>query len=501
MSQIPKQDISWSWIARMAWRDSRKNRSRLLLFISSIILGIAALVSIFSLGETLRREIDLQAASLIGADLVLSTNRAPEPAVLKLVDSLGGQRSSQRSFTSMALFPKSGGTRLVQVNALEGDYPYYGRLESVPANAGILFRKKHAALVDKSLMLQFSLQPGDTLKLGNRYFPIEGSLVSAPGQTGLSAAVAPTIYIPLEDLATTGLEQKGSRISYAWYYRFNDNRDMAKMSQALETRLDRQGVNINTVESQKESSARSFRDVTRFLSLVGFIALLLGCIGVASAIHIYVREKIQTIAILRCLGASARQAFLVYLLQILVIGLLGSVIGALLGTLIEQFLPLLLKDLLPVDVHPVVSWKAILQGIGMGMAISLLFALVPLLSIRKISPLNTLRSTDDAQSVRDPLTWLVYAAILGFIYLFTGMQLGDWQGAIWFTVGVVMAFLILSALARALMWAVRKFFPENWAYVWRQGLSNLYRPHNQTAILILSIGLGTALICTVIFIQ
>ncbi|MCU0382051.1 MAG: ABC transporter permease [Chitinophagaceae bacterium] len=501
MSQIPKQSLSWSWITRMAWRDSRKNRSRLLLFISSIILGIAALVSIFSLGETLRREIDLQAASLIGADLVLTTNRAPAPMVEKLVDSLGGRRSNQKSFTSMALFPRNGGTRLVQVRALDGEFPYYGKLESTPDNAGMLFRKKHAALVDKSLMLQFNLKAGDTVKLGTLFFPIEGSLVSAPGQTGLSSAVAPVIYIPLEDLPATGLEQKGSRITFAWFYKFDDKRDMAKLSQYLEDRLDRENMDINTVESQKESSARSFRDVTRFLSLVGFIALLLGCIGVASAIHIYVREKIQAIAILRCLGASARQAFLIYLLQILVIGLLGSLIGALLGTIIQQFLPILLKDLLPVEVHAEISWKAVLQGIGMGLVISLLFALVPLLSIRKISPLNTLRTAEDVKAGRDPLTWLVYAGILGFIYLFTGMQLGDWQASIWFTLGVILAFLLLSALARLLMWAVRKFFPENWAYVWRQGLSNLYRPHNQTAILILSIGLGTALICTVIFIQ
>jgi putative ABC transport system permease protein len=350
-------------------------------------------------------------------------------------------------------------------------------------------------------MLQFGLQKGDTVKLGNLLFSIEGSLVSAPGQTGLSSAVAPVIYIPLEDLPATGLEQKGSRISYDWFFQFTDKRDMKKLGDALDERLDREGMDVNTVEKQKERSARSFRDMTRFLSLVGFIALLLGCIGVASAINIYVREKIQTIAILRCMGTSARQAFLIFLVQILAIGLIGSLIGATLGTLIQQFLPVLLKDLLPVDVHPQVSWSAIAQGLGMGLAISLLFALVPLLSIRKISPLNTLRTVDNVKAGRDQLTWLVYLLILGFIYFFTGLQLDDWIGAAWFTVGIILAFLLLSALARALMWGVRKFFPEGWAYVWRQGLSNLYRPHNQTATLILSIGLGTALICTVIFIQ
>jgi putative ABC transport system permease protein len=498
MSDLPSQI---RWILTMALRDSRKNRSRLVLFISSIILGIAALVSIFSLGETLRRELDLQAASLIGADMEISANKAPAEEILKRIDSLPGERSNQRSFSSMALFPKNGGTRLVQVRALDGAFPFYGQLESIPKEAGIRFREHHAALVDKTLMLQFNLRAGDTVKLGNLYFPIEGSLESAPGQTGLSSAVAPIIYIPLGQLEATGLEQKGSRISYSYFFKFPEKLNVEELERRLEKPLDAAGMDIDTVASQKESTARSFADVTRFLSLVGFIALLLGCIGVASAIHIYVREKVQSIAILRCLGASARQAFLIYLTQMVAIGLLGAIIGALLGTLIQQFLPLLLKDLLPVDVHPLVSWKAIGQGILLGLLISLLFALAPLLSIRNISPLNTLRSTGSSKLTRDPYTWLVYALILGFIYVFTALQLKSWTGAIGFTLGVVLAFLLLMGLALALMWAVRRFFPDRWPYVWRQGLSNLYRPHNQTATLILSIGLGTALICTILFIQ
>src|SRR3954466_4759023 len=119
-----------SWILLMAWRDSRRNRSRLLLFVSSIILGIAALVAIYSLSDNMRADIDKQAATLIGADLEISGSKPPTHTIQKLIDSLGDERSAERTFASMVYFIKNGGTRLVQVRALKGAYPYYGNLQT-----------------------------------------------------------------------------------------------------------------------------------------------------------------------------------------------------------------------------------------------------------------------------------------------------------------------------------------------------------------------------------
>jgi putative ABC transport system permease protein len=497
-----KTGLNWNWLVQMAWRDSRRNRSRLLLFISSIILGIAALVAIYSLGDNLRKEIDDQAATLIGADLEFSTGKPYSPEIKKLIDSLGDRRSEERRFSSMVYFPKNGGTRLIEVRALGNDFPYYGGLDTEPSVAGKNFRTGKLALVDQSLMLQFDGKVGDSIKVGNLHFQIAGTLMGAPGQTGINAAVAPVVYIPIQYLPQTGLEQKGSRINYRYYFKWDAPVNMNKVVDNIKDRLRLEGINYDTIETQKEDTARSFRDLTTFLSLVGFIALLLGCIGVASAIHIYVREKINTIAVLRCLGATAKQAFLIYLIQILSIGLLGSIVGAALGTIIQQFLPIVLKEFLPLNISASVSWPAVLQGIILGVIIALLFALLPLVSIRKISPLNTLRiSFQQTSLVRDPIKWLVYTLILLFIVSFTYLQLGEWTEAIVFTVGIIIAFLILSGIAALLMWTVRKFFPSSWSYLWRQGLANLYRPNNQTGILIVSIGLGTALICTLFFIQ
>lgn len=496
-----KQPINFKWLAVMAWRDSRRNRNRLLLFVSSIILGIAALVAIFSLSNNLKQEIDNQAASLLGADLEISDNKPFSPTIQKLIDSLGDRRSEERRFTSMVYFPKNGGSRLIEARALGGDFPYYGKLETTPATAGKQFRNGQQALVDQTLMLQYDVKPGDSVRVGNTSFIIAGSLEGAPGQSGLSASVAPVVYIPLSYLEQTGLEQKGSRINYRYYFKYDKPVNMQKLMQQLEPVLDAEDVNYDTTETQKEDTARSFRDVTRYLTLIGFVALLLGCIGVASAIHIYVREKINTIAVLRCLGASASQAFLIYLLQITAIGMIGSVLGAALGTIIQQFLPIILKDLLPIEMNTPVSWLAIGQGILSGLIISLLFALLPLVSIRKISPLNTLRISFQPSLMKDPLKWLIYSLILIFIFGFTLIHTRSWQSALAFTFGITIAFLILSAIASLLIWSARKFFPARASYLWRQGFSNLFRPNNQTTVLIVSIGLGTALVCTLFFVQ
>jgi putative ABC transport system permease protein len=494
--------INLPWLVRMAWRDSRKSRSRLFLFISSIILGIAALVAIYSLGNNLNDEVNNQAATLLGADLEISANQAATPVVRNLIDSLGTGRSEERSFASMVLFTKNNGTRLVQVRALQGGFPYYGSLETLPGSAGISFRGRQEALVDETLMLQYGANTGDSIQVGSMTFAIAGKLLNAPGQTGFSSSIAPIVYIPLQYLSQTGLMQKGSRISYHYYFKFDSKTDVQKVMDDLKPRLEENDLNYETVEQQKEDTGRSFSDLTRFLSLVGFIALLLGCTGVASAVHVYVKEKVNSIAVLRCLGVKASHAFIIYLIQIIVIGFIGSLIGATLGIIIQQFLPLIIKDFLPVHITTFISWSAVFQGLALGIIISVLFALLPLLSIRKISPLNALRvSYEQAGSKRDAWKWIIYFLIAIFVYGFTLVQMNNWRQALSFTGGIAGALLILAGIARLLTAAVRRFFPSPWSYLWRQGLANLYRPNNQTTILITSIGLGTALICTLFFVQ
>lgn len=486
----------------MAWRDSRRNRSRLALFISSIILGIAALVATFSFSYNLQRDVNDQAKTMVGADLVVEASGAVSPQIQPLLDSIGRDRSKERSFASMIYFVRSKATRLIQVRALEGNYPYYGSLETTPAAAARTFRTGRYALVDKTLMLQYGAKVGDSVRIGTLGFAISGTLNKAPGRNEISLTVAPPVYIPLRYLAESGLLQKGSRVSTLYYYKMDSLSSAEQVLTAIEPRLQKAGLEYETVETRKKRTGRSFDDFSQFLTLIGFIALLLGSIGVASAIHIYIREKIGPIAILRCLGVKAWQAFVIYLIQILGIGLVGSVAGAALGTLIQQLLPLVLKDFLPFQATVSLSWKAVFQGVLLGLTISMLFALLPLVSVRKISPLNTLRLSYEATSMLgDPLKWLLYLLLLTSILAFSGWQMHSLTKALVFTGSVLLALGLLAAAARTMMWLTRKFFPFSWNYLLRQGFANLYRPNNQTVVLIITIGLGVAFIGTLYFVQ
>jgi putative ABC transport system permease protein len=491
----------FGWILKMAFRDIRKNISRLLLFVSSIVVGIAALVAISSFGENLTQDIDNQAKELLGADLVLENNQPV--GVHQQLDSLAIELAAEVNFASMVAFPQTGASRLTQVRALEGDFPFYGKLETIPVAGELSFRQGgKKALVQKALLAQFNAQVGDFIKVGNVDFEVVGELQSVPGQTGITATVAPTVYIPMEYLTETGLVQYGSRVNYNRYFLFDENVDVEALIKPFEEQWEIDRVDADTVEDRKRSTGRSFSNLSNFLSLVAFIALLLGCVGVASAVNVFVKEKLASVAVLRCLGVSSRDVLLIYLFEIILMGLVGAVIGSVFGTALQFVLPLVFEDFLPVEVTVGVSWVSVLFGVSTGLFVSILFALLPLLKVRNVSPMATLRpETADTTLMKDPLRWLVVAGILGFVWGFSFYLLRDWRLAFGFTGFVVVSFGLLWGVGQLIMWSVRRFLPIGFSYPLRQSLANLYRPNNQTVSLIATIGLGTAMISTLFFLQ
>jgi putative ABC transport system permease protein len=490
----------FGWIIKMALRDVRKNLSRLLLFVSSIVVGIAALVAISSFGENLTKDIDNQAQELLGADLVLENNK---PIGAQQVDSMAIKIAAEINFASMVAFPSSGDSRLTQVRALEGDFPFYGKLETIPADAASDFRSGgKKALVEKTLMAQFNAEVGDSIKVGAVTFQIVGELQKVPGQTGITATVAPAVYIPMAYLQETGLVQLGSRVKYNSYLQFEPGTDVEALIKPYEEQWEIDRLDADTVEDRKRSTGRSFANLSNFLSLVAFIALLLGCVGVASAVNVFVKEKLASVAVLRCLGVASLDVLLIYLVEIMVMGLVGALIGAGLGTVLQYVLPAVFSDFLPVEVNVGVSWLSVGFGIITGLFVSILFALLPLLKVRNVSPMATLRpETTDSTLMKDPLRWLVIGGILLFIWGFSFYLLKDWKLSLGFTGFVLGAFGTLWGVGQFIMWAVRKFLPISLEYTMRQALANLYRPNNQTISLIATIGLGTAMIATLFFLQ
>lgn len=497
-----KANFSFLW--RMALRDSRRSRSRLFLFISSIVVGIAALVAINSFSDNLKSDIEDQAKELLGADLELSSDN-PD-FTYGLLDTLKYEVSYENSFASMVFFPKNQQSRLVDVRTLSGDFPYYGKIETIPATAADSFRDgSRKALVDQSVMIQYDIEVGDSIRVGLVNFKVEGAMVSSPSQSLGATLVAPLVYIPMAFQEDTELIKRGSRVNYRRFYKFIDppsNFDIDAQIRLDSDSLRLKDIGSETVEERKAETGETFSDLSNFLNLVAFVALLLGCVGVASSVHIYIKEKIKSVAILRCLGASRKQTFLIFLLQIGGIGLIGAVLGAFFGTLVQTVLPTVFADFLPVEVNFAISWPSIITGIITGLMITLLFAMIPLLGIRNASPLITLRGMgNDRKMSKDKLIWLIYGLILLFIIGFAFVQTGNLQDSLVFTTFIGLAFAFLTGIAYFFMWGVKKFFPSQASFLWRQSLANLYRPNNQTLVLIASIGLGTALITTLYFIQ
>ena len=482
----------WTW--RMAWRDSRRSRKQLALFSCSIVLGIAALAAIGSLNRNLGQAVEEQTKALLGADLVINSRDAFTPEEDRWLQGLGGEQSREVSFSSMIFFTRTEGTRLVQVRALSGNFPYYGKLETEPAGAAAEFRRGGGALVEDTLLQQFDAKVGDELRVGKLSARIVGRLEKVPGETVALSTVAPRVYISLDDLARTGLLQEASLARYRAYFKLGPEVDVPKLIERIQPELDKFHLSHDTVEQRRRELGRSLDNLYHFLNLVGFIALLLGGVGVASAIHVHVKQKLGTVAVLRCLGGSIAQTFAVYLAQGMALGLFGALLGGALGMAIQTALPGVLADFIPftVQFHP--AWLAVGRAMAIGFVVCLLFTLLPLLTVRRVSPLAALRvSFEPARSRPDPLRWLVGACLAAGIIGFALMQTRNWRIGLGFAIGLGVVFVILAATAKALVSATRRFVPARLPFTVRQGVANLHRPNNRTLLLLLSLGLGTFL--------
>ncbi len=490
-------NLNFNWLLKMAWRDGKASLSRLMLFMASIILGIAAVVSIQLFSDNLKDNIKKQSKSLMGADFIIDSRQKPSEKVQKIIDSLGAN-ASEVNFVSMAAFPKNEGTKLVKVRALEGTFPFYGDLTTVPANAGKNYQELGGALVDATLLLQYNLNPGDSIKLGKVTFPIIGALKSIPGSTAISSSVAPQVLIPFRFLEQTELLQLGSRKEYQYFFK-NITIDLEALDAKIDPILDAENADLDTHTSTSERLGRRYDNVGRFLNLVAFIALLLGCIGIASSVHIYIKEKLRNVAVLKCLGASRKQSFLIYLIQIIGIGLIGGIIGAVIGTSLQYLFPYILQEFLPFSVDVSISFQPIVLGIVLGILMSVLFALLPLLGTWYVSPLEVLRGQEENQQKPKKARILVFLAISIFIFLFSFWMLKSAVNGLVFTIGIFITFAIMAGIASLSIKLIKKFFPTSWGFTSRQSLLNLFRPNNQTMVLVLAIGLGTFLISTLYF--
>lgn len=492
-----KSTINLSWLCKMAWRDAKASRIRLLLFMASIILGIAAVVSIQLFSQNLTANIQRQSKSLMGADFIIDSKQLPSKRAQAIIDSLAPD-ASEVNFVSMIAFPKNEGTKLVRIRGLQGDFPFYGFLETQPVAAATTYQKSGGALVDATLMLQFNIVPGDSLKIGELTLPIAGALQAIPGNTAISTSVAPLVIIPNRFIEQTELLQFGSRKEYQFFYN-QPNVDLDSLEERLQPMLEAEDADLDTHTSTSRRLGRRYENVGSFLNLTAFIALLLGCVGIASSVNIYIKEKIKAIAVLKCMGASRKQSFLIFLIQIAGIGIVGGILGTAIGVGLQELFPLILKDFLPFDLTITITPQPIIMGVILGLVMSVLFALLPLLRTWFVSPLEVLRVSENTSKESKNARYLAVFIIIVFLYGFSFWLLKDWLFALAFIGGILVTFGVLAGIAILIMNLVKNYFPKNARFTTRQSLLNLFRPNNQTVVLLVAIGLGTFLISTLYF--
>ncbi|HET7274907.1 MAG TPA: FtsX-like permease family protein [Longimicrobiaceae bacterium] len=490
----------------LAWRESRFARRRLLLFLSAISLGVAALVAVQGFSANLQAGVRDQARALLGADVSLSARQPFSEEVEALLDSLtaAGVRSARvTSFASMALLPRTRATRLVQVRAPEAGFPFYGEIETQPAGRWEALASGRNAVVDPALMLALDARLGDSISLGEASFEIVAALESVPGDIEIASAFAPRVYIPARYLAATELLGFGSRVEYEAYLQLPAAGAAQHFTEAYEDLLGAEEVRVRTADEQRESLERAMGRLGSYLGLVATFALLLGGIGVASAMGAYMAQKQETIAVLRCLGATSRQVLVIYLTQAAAMGLAGAVVGAGLGASVQWLLPQLLQGFLPVEVPIGLDGATILAGIAIGLWIALAFAIIPLLNSRHVSPLGALRrqpATAQEEGV-DGYRASAIALLVFSVVLLLMIQADSFQVGLALAAGIFATLGVLYAAATAIMRSVRSAPKHALPYTARQGVANLHRPGNQTRIVVLALGFGVFLLANIALMQ
>jgi putative ABC transport system permease protein len=443
----------------------------------------------------------------MGGDVGFSYNAKFPEAIQRIIDSVSAKGIPVArivTFASMTQVPRTGGTRLAQVRAVTSNYPLYGEVTTEPPGQWARLQQGPFAVVDPALLIALDARVGDSVAIGYTKFEIIASLTSIAGDPGVASTLGPRVFIPERFVPETQLLGFGSRAQYEALVKLPAGTVSTDWVAPFRRRFEKESVRITTVVQREQNLTEAIGTLSDFLGIVGLIALLLGGIGVASGVNAFVTRKIDTVAVLRCLGATGAQVLAIYVAQAALMGLVGAAMGAALGVAIQFTLPLAIKDFLPVNVRVILDWRAIGMGLAIGVWVALVFALRPLLVLRRVSPLQALRrdaAALETERRRDIPTHVVNALLLLSIILLSFQRAGSWRRGALFAVGIGTSMLVLWGSASALSMLARRLVTARWPYVVRQGVANLYRPANQTRPVVLALGFGAFLVSTLFLVQ
>ena len=484
------------FVLLMAAREMRASWQRLLFFFVCIAIGVGAIVAIRSVIQSVRNTFAGEARSLITADAIITSNRPLRPEVIAKIDerlqAAGAEsiRSVELATMTRPADRPDGRARMVELRAVEQGFPYYGRMKlanDVPYDHAML--RNFGVLVRPELLAQLDVKVGDALTIGSKRFTISGVIHSEPGRRLGSFSIGPRVFVNLADLEQTGLMAFGSRVAQQRLLKVPPA-TLDRLVVDLRADFANQFARIRSYKATEDDIGEDFTRAENYLSLVGLVIVILGGIGVSSVTRVFVQQKMKSIAVLKCVGARSGQLLAIYVAQVAALGLAGSLLGVLLAELAMRSIPSLLAGVSPgVDITYALTLPAVLQGVGIGLLVSLLFSVVPLLDVRHVKPSLLLR--DEARSHRPDLLQIVVtlAVVVGLVGL-TVWQAGSLRIGVVVAAGFAVTALVLHVSGTLLLRAIAPLARSR-SFALRHAVLQLSRPGSQMRIVLLAVGLGS----------
>jgi putative ABC transport system permease protein len=491
----------------MAWREVRASWLRLLFFFVCIAIGVASIVAIRSVIQSVGLVLTSEARALLAADMMVRSNSPFTPSVLERLarEQQAGRITGQSEAVEIDTMVRTEApvpmTRMIELRAVQEAFPFHGTLALRDGTYSHALLRSGGALVRPELLAQLDLRVGDRISIGARSFEVRGVIASEPGRSLGVFTLGPRVFIDHADLPSTDLLTFGSDVDYEMLLKVPEEA-LGPLTADLDAAFADEYVSVRSYRRRQDRMAENLVRTENYLSLVGLVVLLLGGIGVSSVTRVFVQQKIRGIAILKCVGSSSRQVLAIYLTQVLLLGLAGSALGVALAWTLIAALPLLLtgvaRTLLQVDIG--LTTGAIAQGMAVGLLVSLLFSLVPLLAVRHVKPSLLLRQDIPRLPAFDWLKWTATTAVAAALLAVASWQAGSLQSGLLLTGGLVGVAFLLDMAGVALVRAVRPL-RHSPSFALRHAVLHVTRPGNQTRVILLAVGLGTFFILAVQGIQ
>ena len=527
---MAKRSLSWKRAGAIAWRDLKSAPGKFGFVVLSVAVGVAALVGVRGLSDSFRRTLSGESRSLMAGDLSARVFHLPTADDNNRVASALKQSGSGASGTrttwvtetvSMASVPPDPVPLLVSLKAVDpSEYPYYGTVELEPSMSLGQALAGDSAVVADEFLIRLNAHVGDSLRLGGRNFKISAVLTQEPDRITAGAGLGPRVMISQASLAATALVGPGSRVSERLLVKLPLNASGGLASDtataAARAQLESALPDAQVMDFREGNPAlsRGLDNATAILSLICLVAMVLGAIGVAMAMHAHLEQRMDMLAILKAVGAGSGDLLRIFLLQTLGLGLAGGLMGVAAGVGVMAALPAAFGNLLPVHVVLNFPWQSALAGMGTGLLTTLLFCLPPLLDVRAVRPVLVLRRLVESgpEGIKGWLArWWARRLQLGIAAVVI-VALGAIAWALsdsakigsWFAIMFTIALVVLLVLAAVALWVVRFVLDRVRLQLpssLRHGLANLYRPGNQSAAVLAALGTGVMLILAVYLMQ